>query len=116
MISTGIAGTVSVWRSSMTQPVMKSVSKHFASSPECASSHADKLSDSVRRALLSKQKIAGAEALAQGRFLAPAEIWDADPWLLNTPSGIADLRSGRLEPATADAYCTKMTAVGPDGD
>lgn len=39
---------------------------------------------------------------------------DHDPWLLNTPEGIVDLRTGVLSPADPDALCTKMTAVPPD--
>lgn len=39
---------------------------------------------------------------------------DADRWLLNTPSGVVDLRSGELRPASPDQLCTKLTATGPD--
>jgi putative DNA primase/helicase len=39
---------------------------------------------------------------------------DHDPWLLNTPGGIVDLRAGKLMPPTPDALCTKSTSVPPD--
>lgn len=39
---------------------------------------------------------------------------DHDPWLLNTPSGIVDLRTGELRDSDPDALCTKATSVPPD--
>jgi putative DNA primase/helicase len=39
--------------------------------------------------------------------------WDADPWVLNTPGGIVDLKTGELRPSDPLAYCTKSTAVAP---
>jgi len=41
---------------------------------------------------------------------------DADPFLLNTPSGTVDLRTGDLHPHDANNFCTKMTAVSPSTD
>lgn len=39
--------------------------------------------------------------------------FDHDPWLLNTPGGIVDLRTGGLNPADPDALCSKSTSVPP---
>ncbi len=39
---------------------------------------------------------------------------DSDPWLLNTPAGIIDLKTGKLGPSRAEALMTKSTAVEPD--
>jgi P4 family phage/plasmid primase-like protien len=39
---------------------------------------------------------------------------DHDPWMLNTPSGIVDLTTGKLLPPDPDQLCTKTTAVPPD--
>ena len=39
---------------------------------------------------------------------------DANEFLLNTPAGTVDLKSGELLPHSAQDYCTKITAVGPD--
>lgn len=39
--------------------------------------------------------------------------WDSDPWLLNTPKGTIDLRSGALRDASRFDYITKSTAVSP---
>lgn len=41
---------------------------------------------------------------------------DADPFALNTPAGIVDLRTGVLRPSDPAALCTKATAVGPCDD
>ena len=38
---------------------------------------------------------------------------DADPFALNTPGGIVDLRTGELHPSDPAALCTKATAVTP---
>lgn len=42
------------------------------------------------------------------------ESLDHDPWLLNTPGGIVNLKTGKLEPASPDALCSKITSVPPD--
>jgi putative DNA primase/helicase len=47
---------------------------------------------------------------------ATVEQWDADPWLLNTPAGVVDLRTGDMRPHHPDDYFTKITAVAPGGD
>lgn len=39
--------------------------------------------------------------------------WDADPWLLGTPGGIVDLRTGVLHPASPESRMTKLTACAP---
>jgi P4 family phage/plasmid primase-like protien len=54
-------------------------------------------------------------ARADRRLAATEDQWDADLYLLGTPKGTVDLRSGKLEPvADPDDYITKTTAVAPD--
>ncbi len=55
-------------------------------------------------------------ARADRRHAAAVSQWDVDPWLLNTPSGVVDLRTGEVRPAERSLYQTKITAVGPDPD
>jgi len=55
-------------------------------------------------------------ARADSRHTASADQWDADPWLLNTPAGTIDLRTGALRPHRRDDHITRSTAVAPDGD
>jgi putative DNA primase/helicase len=47
------------------------------------------------------------------RLAASVGQWDAAPWLLNTPTGVVDLRTGTGRPPSPTDYMTKVTAVGP---
>jgi putative DNA primase/helicase len=73
---------------------------------------------SIAGRIASAVSVAAVERLARAdrRHAATVNQWDADPWLLNTPAGIVDLRTGKLRPAARDDYCTKITAVAPCGD
>jgi putative DNA primase/helicase len=42
--------------------------------------------------------------------------WDRDPWLLGTPSGTVDLRTGELRPSDPRDMISLSTAVAPGGD
>ena len=66
--------------------------------------------------LASAKTVAAVERLAKAdrRLAATADQWDADPWLLNTPLGVIDLRTGELRPQEPADYMTKLTAVAPD--
>jgi putative DNA primase/helicase len=55
-------------------------------------------------------------ARADRAHAATTEQWDADPWLLNTPAGIVDLRTGESRAARLEDYCCRATAVAPGGD
>jgi putative DNA primase/helicase len=46
---------------------------------------------------------------------ATTEQWDADPWLLNTPDGVVNLRTGKLREHRPEDYMTAITAVSPGG-
>ena len=64
---------------------------------------------------VSAGTVAAVERLARSdpRHAAIAEQFDADPWLLNTPGGIVDLRTGLMSPCDPLRNCTKATAVTP---
>jgi len=66
--------------------------------------------------LASAKTVAAVERLARSdrRLAATVDQWDVDPWLLNTPTGITDLRTGKLLPHRASAYMTKISGVAPD--
>jgi putative DNA primase/helicase len=49
------------------------------------------------------------------RQAATTAQWDADPWLLGTPKGTIDLRTGKLSPPRPLNYITKTTSVLPGG-
>ena len=42
-----------------------------------------------------------------------ASYWDVDPWLLGTPTGTIDLKSGRVRAPDPSHRITKLTAIGP---
>jgi putative DNA primase/helicase len=68
--------------------------------------------------IASAAKAAAIEKLARAdrRHAATVDQWDPDPWLLNTPGGIIDLRTGNTLSHDPERYMTKITAVAPDGD
>ncbi|MGH7070698.1 MAG: phage/plasmid primase, P4 family [Acetobacteraceae bacterium] len=72
----------------------------------------------VAAAIASAKAVAAVERLARAdrRHAATAEQWDADPWLLNTPGGTIDLRTGTMRPHQLNDCMTKCTAVSPGGE
>jgi putative DNA primase/helicase len=68
--------------------------------------------------LASRATSAAVERLAAAdrRHAATVEQWDADPWLLNTPAGTIDLRTGEVQQHQRSDYLTKITAVGTGSD
>jgi P4 family phage/plasmid primase-like protien len=72
----------------------------------------------VRTKLSQAATVAAVERLARAdrRHATTAEVWDRDPWLLNTPAGIVDLRSGALAPHDRSLCMTKITSAAPGGD
>lgn len=58
---------------------------------------------------------AGVERFCQDdpAFVVTTDEWDADPFLLGTPGGTVDLRTGRLRPGNPADKITKVTAVTP---
>lgn len=72
----------------------------------------------TRKRLRNAQTVAAVERLSQSHqpwATVPAD-WDADPWLLGTPDGVIDLRTGVTTPANPSFLITKQTAVSPAGD
>lgn len=69
-------------------------------------------------AVSSARTLGAVERLARAdpKHSAAPEQFDADEWVLNTPAGIVDLRTGALRPATMSDFCTKVTRVAPGGD
>jgi putative DNA primase/helicase len=73
-------------------------------------------SDSRLRGITSAKTVAAVEKLARSdeRVAATIDQWDASPWLLNTPDGVIDLRTGQLRGHRPSDFMTKIMAVGPD--
>ena len=67
--------------------------------------------------LAASSTVGGVERLARAdrRHAALTQEWDADAWLLNTPGGVVDLRSGRLRSHDRADRMTKITTATPRG-
>ncbi|MBI3441949.1 MAG: hypothetical protein HY052_09175 [Proteobacteria bacterium] len=85
---------------------------------ECESRNNDKNNARIAVRLASKQTVYAVENLARAdrRVAAVTEQFDADPWLLNTPGGTVDLRTGIIRPHRVTDHVTKITAVAPGGN
>jgi putative DNA primase/helicase len=72
--------------------------------------------NSLKRTIASAKTRAAVISLASDdpRHAATIDQWDTDPWLLNTPGGVIDLRTGVRRDHRAEDYLTKLTAVAPD--
>lgn len=46
-------------------------------------------------------------------FSRTSDTWNIDPWLLGTPTGTVDLRTGRHRPSIAGDHITRSVAVPP---
>jgi putative DNA primase/helicase len=68
------------------------------------------------RAIASAKAVNAVVTLAKAdrRLAATSDQWDTDPWLLNTPAGAVDLRTGQLRPHIPLDYMTKVTGITPD--
>jgi putative DNA primase/helicase len=74
--------------------------------------------DNLRRRIASASTVAAVERLARydRQHAATVGQWDSDPWILNTPRGTVDLRTGEVRPPRREDYCTKIAAVDPAGE
>jgi putative DNA primase/helicase len=81
-------------------------------------SRAAALCNQPSRKIASAATIAAVERLARSdlRHAATPEDWDADPFLLNTPGCVVDLRTGQTRPNRPDDYMIKQTTVAPGGN
>ena len=69
------------------------------------------------KAIASARAVTAVEGLARSdrRLAATAEQWDADPWILNTPGGVVDLKTGLTRPHDPADHLTKITGAAPGG-
>ena len=72
----------------------------------------------VAAKLASASTVGGVERLARAdrRHAATTDEWDADPWLLNTPGGVVDLKSGCKRANDRADRMTKITTATPGSD
>lgn len=76
----------------------------------------DKAAASARGKLETSGTVGGVVKLARADRVhaATTNIWDADPWLFNTPGGVIDLRSGKRFNHDRTFLMTKIAAAAPD--
>lgn len=69
-----------------------------------------------RKKMLSSAGVAGVAKMASTAqpVVVHAHQLDTDPWALNTPGGIVDLRTGDIRAASPDDLCTRLTKVSVD--
>lgn len=65
------------------------------------------------KASRNKTRIAAMLDLARTPLQVMPDMLDADPYILNTPKGMVNLRTGDISPHTPARYCTKITKYGP---
>ena len=80
---------------------------------------ASRLADTprLRARLASGSTTAAIEKLARSdpQHAATTEQWDTDPWLLNTPKGVVNLRNGKLQEHRRAYGMTKVATASPSG-
>jgi putative DNA primase/helicase len=89
----------------------------FARVREICREIASECPDPSRRSALVAAKTVGAVttlARSDQRIAAVIDQWDGDPWLLNTPAGAVDLKTGELRAHRPEDYTTKLTGAAPD--
>lgn len=83
-----------------------------------ASAAERKAAEKVAHAICSAGKVEAVARLvrADRAIAVSVAALDYDPWTLNTPAGLVDLRTGEIAAADPDALATKITAVPPAFD
>lgn len=86
------------------------VAKNGASAAEL------KNADKEAREICSSGKLSAVMRLVKSdRGIAVGvESLDHDPWILNTPGGTVDLKTGQIHPPDPDQLCTRSTSVAPE--
>lgn len=89
--------------------------RHFDAMRRIARERAEGSKPNDRRRIASAKTVAAMASLASSdpAIVRGAAELDADPWLLNTPGGLVDLRTRQVRPH-ARALVTKVAAVAPD--
>ena len=82
----------------------------------CRTAAAEARLPTLQTKLSAARTASSVELMARSdrRHAATIDQWDSDPWLLNTPGGVVDLRTGRTHAANPDWHMTRCTAIAPD--
>ncbi len=68
-----------------------------------------------RTKMATKNAVQGVEHMARSdpRLAVTSENWDRDSYLVGTPGGTVNLKSGVMQPAKRDDFITRLTTVTP---
>jgi putative DNA primase/helicase len=82
----------------------------------CRTAAATCIKEKTAVAIASAKTVAAVERLARAdrRLALRVDDLDADPWALNTPAGVIDLRTSKIRAHRASDLFTKITSVAPD--
>ena len=74
--------------------------------------------ETLRKRFLNAGTVSAIERLVRSDVAHRATVdqWDSDDWILNTPAGIVDLKTGSSRSHDANRHCTIITAAAPDGE
>ncbi|RWO41386.1 phage/plasmid primase, P4 family [Mesorhizobium sp.] len=95
-----------VWRREETKLAL-----HYAHALSTKLAKADPKAKALNRVSTWEAIERGARTVRE--FACTSDAWNRDPWLLGTPGGTVDLRSGRLHPGKPDDRISRLTAVAP---
>jgi putative DNA primase/helicase len=81
-----------------------------------AAAHCDKPATAAK--IASAATVAAVERLAKAdrKHAATTDQWDRDLWLLNTPRGGVNLKTGDMRPHDPKDYVTKIATAAPGGE
>ena len=79
----------------------------------CRDAASERPKESEQTRLRSRRNREAVLNEAQPHLSRNLDQLDADPMLLNTPSGTVDLRTGEMREARREDYCTKVAGVSP---
>lgn len=97
----------------MARKVCRHASEEAASRPDLGAR-----ARTIAGSLASARTMGNVERIAKTdrRIAARADQWDRNEWILNTPNGVVELRTGQVRHPKREDFATKMTAVAPLGD
>jgi putative DNA primase/helicase len=102
------------WAKKQTPEFLDAIGK-FAAIFADAFARIQQITNAEALKLQSQRTVGALERICRSlpSFLARAGLFDADPFLLGTPGGTVDLRTGNMKPASPDDYITVLTPITP---
>ena len=76
------------------------------------------LNESAKRAITSSRSHAAVVRVTSydAGIAATIDQWDKDPWVMSTPAGVIDLKTGEVRHPRREDYQSQIAAVSPSGE